>query len=75
MDAVTPSNERVSLDDIEAVIADAVTAFKALQKDDGRFEFDLEADTTISSEYIILNHFLDELEPEIEADLAAYVRK
>jgi squalene-hopene/tetraprenyl-beta-curcumene cyclase len=75
MDAVTSSNELASLDDIDAVIADAVSAFKALQKDDGRFEFDLEADTTISSEYIILNHFLDELEPEIEADLAAYIRR
>ena len=78
MASAAPTNTRedtLRLDEIDAVIADATAAFNALQKEDGRFEFDLEADTTISSEYIMLNHFLDELEPDVEDDLAAYIRR
>ncbi|HKJ75257.1 MAG TPA: squalene--hopene cyclase [Alphaproteobacteria bacterium] len=78
MTSIAPDDNRaepVNLADIDAVIADATAAFNALQKEDGHFEFDLEADTTISSEYIMLNHFLDELEPETEDDLAAYIRR
>ncbi len=59
---------------IDDVIDDARQAFKALQHEDGRWVFELEADTTIPSEYIFLNHFLGELEPEREAGLARYIR-
>ena len=46
----------------------------ALQKPDGHLVFELEADATIPSEYIFLNHFLGEPEPELEAELASYLR-
>ncbi len=78
MASATPTDIRedaLRLDEIDTVIADATAAFNALQKEDGHFEFDLEADTTISSEYIMLNHFLDELEPDVESDLAVYIRR
>lgn len=37
--------------------------------------FELEADCTIPAEYILMNHFLGELEPELEAKLATYIRE
>ena len=46
----------------------------ALQQADGHIVFELEADSTIPSEYIFLNHFLGDIEPEIEDRLAAHIR-
>jgi len=46
----------------------------ALQQPDGHIVFELEADATIPSEYIFLNHFLGDLEPQIEAELGDYLR-
>ncbi len=59
---------------LDRVIDEAVGAMKARQKPDGHWVFDLEADATIPSEYIMLNHYLDEREPEVEAQLADYIR-
>ncbi len=59
---------------IDRVIAEAAGALKQRQRPDGHWVFDLEADATIPSEYIMLNHYLDELEPEVEAKLADYIR-
>ena len=44
------------------------------QRADGHWVFEIEADATIPSEYVMLNHFLDELNPEVEARLANYIR-
>jgi squalene-hopene/tetraprenyl-beta-curcumene cyclase len=63
------------LTQIEHVITDSVAALKRRQKSDGHWVFDLEADATIPAEYIFLNHFLDEREPELEAKLSDYIRK
>ncbi|RME63954.1 MAG: squalene--hopene cyclase [Alphaproteobacteria bacterium] len=62
------------LTDVDSVIAEAVAAMKSLQYDDGRWEFDLEADATIAAEYILLNHFLGDPEVETEAMLGDYIR-
>jgi squalene-hopene/tetraprenyl-beta-curcumene cyclase len=45
------------------------------QAADGHWVFELEADSTISSEYILLNHFLGEINDELEAKLAARLRR
>ncbi|MEQ8194246.1 MAG: prenyltransferase/squalene oxidase repeat-containing protein, partial [Rhodospirillales bacterium] len=42
--------------------------------EDGHWVFELEADATIPAEYILLNHYLDEIDDETEAKLAAYLR-
>ena len=60
--------------DIEQVIEDAAGALRGLQRDDGHWLFELEADATIPAEYILLNHFLDEIDPETEARLGNYIR-
>src|SRR5262245_22903905 len=56
------------------IAARSAEALAALQQPDGHFVFELEADATIPSEYIFLNRFLGESEPECEAELAEYIR-
>ena len=45
------------------------------QKKDGHWVYELEADTTIPSEYILMNHFLGIKEKNLEKKLAAYIKK
>ncbi|GAB4146565.1 MAG: squalene--hopene cyclase [Sphingomonadales bacterium] len=69
-----PESRDIDLSAVDTVIDDALAALKALQDPDGHWEFDLEADATIASEYIFLNHFLGDPEPDTEAALADYIR-
>ncbi len=45
------------------------------QKEDGHWAFELEADATIPAEYIMLNHYLGEPNPDVERKLAVYLRR
>ena len=47
----------------------------AEQKKDGHWVYELEADTTIPSEYILMNHFLGIKEEILEKKLAIYIKK
>jgi squalene-hopene/tetraprenyl-beta-curcumene cyclase len=60
--------------DLDRAIARATEALLALQKPEGHWVFELEADATIPAEYILLQHYLDEIEPEEQAALAHYLR-
>ena len=68
------AGEFVSDDELKRVIEDAASELRAVRRDDGHWLFELEADATIPSEYILLNHFLDEIDDEVEARLANYIR-
>jgi squalene-hopene/tetraprenyl-beta-curcumene cyclase len=71
-----PSSGAPSLDAIEAAISRATSALLSTQRADGHFVFQLEADVSISAEYIMFHHFLAELVPaEIEAKIGAYLRR
>lgn len=59
---------------LEQTIQEAVGSIRARQQADGHLVYDLEADATIPAEYILLNHYLDEREPALEARLAGYIR-
>jgi squalene-hopene/tetraprenyl-beta-curcumene cyclase len=59
---------------LTAAIAAARDALIALQQPDGHWLFELEADCTIPAEYILMMHFLDEIDPELERKLARYLR-
>ncbi len=61
--------------DLEQAIARATQALNAEQNPDGHFAFELEADTTIPCEYVMLKHFLAEPDPVIEAKIAVYLRR
>jgi squalene-hopene/tetraprenyl-beta-curcumene cyclase len=44
------------------------------QRADGHWVFELEADATIPAEYVLLEHFLDRIEPDLEAKIGLYLR-
>ena len=57
-----------------AVIAERMEQLWGLQRADGHIVFELEADCTIPSEYVLLRHFLGEIDAAREARLARYIR-
>src|ERR1700692_2243296 len=62
--------------DLEASIASATRALLACRQPDGHWVFELEADCTIPSEYVLLRHYLGEpVEPALEAKIANYLRR
>nr|VFJ43620.1 MAG: squalene-hopene/tetraprenyl-beta-curcumene cyclase [Candidatus Kentron sp. DK] len=55
-------------------MARALDALLARQHPDGYWCFELEADTTIPAEYILMMHFTAEIDTDLQSRLAAYVR-
>ncbi|NPD66724.1 squalene--hopene cyclase [Lichenicola cladoniae] len=45
------------------------------QQPDGHWLFDLEADATIPAEYLLLEHYLDRIDPAVEARIGVYLRR
>ena len=46
----------------------ATDALTRRQRPDGHFVFELEADATIPAEYVLLEHFLARIDPDLEAE-------
>jgi len=62
--------------DIVRRIEAAAAALLALQKADGHWVFELEADATIPAEYILLRHYLGEpVDAGLEAKIASYLKR
>jgi squalene-hopene/tetraprenyl-beta-curcumene cyclase len=59
---------------LDGVVNDSARALIRRQKADGHWAFPLEADATIPAEYVLLLHYLDEREPELEARIGKYLR-
>jgi squalene-hopene/tetraprenyl-beta-curcumene cyclase len=59
---------------LDAAVASATTALLSRQRADGHWVFELEADATIPAEYILLQHYLDEIDEPIVQALARYLR-
>jgi squalene-hopene/tetraprenyl-beta-curcumene cyclase len=68
------SLERSFDEKLEHAIAGACDALLDRQHPDGYWCFELEADCTIPAEYIMMMHFMGELEEKLEAKIAAYLR-
>ena len=64
--------DRALLDD---VIADAREWLKRRQKEDGHWVYVLEPDATMPAEFILYEHFLDAVNPALEARMADYLRQ
>jgi squalene-hopene/tetraprenyl-beta-curcumene cyclase len=76
MDDASPFAAAPSLDAVERLVARARDGLLGLQKSDGHFVFELEADATIPSEFILLKHYLGELEDlEVERKIGVYLRR
>ena len=63
------------IDDLGCTIDRAAAALRREQRADGHFAFDLEADATIPAEYVMLKHFLGEVDTVIEGKIGAYLRR
>ena len=54
---------------VDAAIEDVRAEMNTLQRPDGHWVFELEADATIPAEYILLRHFLAESEADLDREL------
>src|ERR1051325_3491156 len=66
------------IDPFGASLEQAITAARdgllALHHTDGHWGFELEADCTIPAEYILMMHFMDEIDLELQKKIAVYLR-
>ena len=68
------SSKDLNKRDIDSAITDAESALRGLQEKDGYWQFELEADCTIPSEYITMMHYLGEIDELLQAKIANYLR-
>ena len=69
----TPTD--LSVQALDTAIEHATEALVNRQKPDGHWVFALEADATIPAEYIMLMHYLDEIDETLQQRIAPYLRK
>lgn len=66
-DAISPS-------ELDKAIDSAREALAHLQHKDGHWVFELEADATIPAEYVLLEHYLDRIDQELQDKISVYLR-
>ncbi|HXT82182.1 MAG TPA: squalene--hopene cyclase, partial [Acetobacteraceae bacterium] len=59
---------------LERAVERARSALGSRQQKDGHWLFELEADATIPAEYVLLEHFLDRIDEDLEQRIAVYLR-
>ena len=59
---------------LDKAISQAQSALLDLQDSQGYWVFELEADCTITSEYIMMMHYLDDIDENLQAKIAVYLR-
>jgi len=69
-----PREQLAGLPSLDRTIEAAREALIRLQSAPGYWLFELEADCTISAEYILMMHFLEEIDAALESKIAAYLR-
>lgn len=52
----------------------ASDALRRRQRDDGHWVFELEADATIPAEYVLLEHYLDRIDTDLQDRIGVYLR-
>src|SRR5580692_819182 len=65
---------QMSAMDLDRPIEAATLALLATQRADGHFLFELEADATIPAEYVLLEHFLDRIDTDLQRKIGVYLR-
>lgn len=64
----------INAEELESKFLQARSAILALQNPDGHWCFPLEADCTIPAEYILMMHFMDEIDVILENKIARFIR-
>ncbi len=67
-------NDMLDVTALDDAVLRARDALKRLQKPDGHWVFELEADATIPAEFVLLCHFLDRPDLELERKIGNYLR-
>ena len=67
--AVRPRNE------LELAVAAAHEALLRAQREDGHWCFELEADCTIPAEYVLMMHYLGDVDDALQGEIAVYLRE
>jgi squalene-hopene/tetraprenyl-beta-curcumene cyclase len=75
MKATRPVHSAIEIGALDAAIEQATEALVERQQPDGHWVFALEADATIPAEYILLMHYLDEIDRNLQERIARYLRK
>ncbi|NOT84203.1 MAG: squalene--hopene cyclase [Methylococcaceae bacterium] len=70
--SATPISSRLS--NLDLAIHNAQDALLKLQHENGYWVFELEADCTIPAEYIMMMHYIGEIDPGLQAKIANYLR-
>lgn len=65
---------RSAVDELDLAVARARDALLAHQHAKGYWCYELEADCTIPAEYILMTHFMDEVDEGLESKIANYLR-
>jgi squalene-hopene/tetraprenyl-beta-curcumene cyclase len=65
---------QASISSLNAAIERAQSKLLSLQNPAGYWVFELEADCTIPSEYIMMMHYLDDINEELQSKIAVYLR-
>jgi squalene-hopene/tetraprenyl-beta-curcumene cyclase len=69
------SHRAVGATRLDEAISRASESLVALQHPDGHWVFELEADVTIPSEFILLQHYFGRIEPALQSRIAEYIRE
>ncbi len=68
--------KRIPIDaELDQAIAEAASWLTHRQDADGHWVFELEADASIPCEYILLHHFLDDIDQALHQKIARYLRR
>jgi squalene-hopene/tetraprenyl-beta-curcumene cyclase len=70
-----PARSAIDASVVDAAVARAAEDLVQQQDAAGCWRFDLEADASITAEYILMMHFMDEIVPPLEAKLATFLRR
>ena len=68
-------NTYFQMDDISAAVNRAFESLRSQQHDDGHWCFEFEADCTIPAEYVLMMHFMGEIDQELQEQMACYLRR
>ena len=76
LDQAQPAEGKTEFSRLEASVARASQGLLREQRDDGHWVYELEADTTIPSEYVLMTHYLGEdVDVALEARIGRYLRR
>lgn len=59
---------------LDETIGRAYSSLTSEQRADGHYVYELEADATIPAEYVLLEHFLDRIDPELQSRIGVFLR-